>query len=1283
MEDYEQYGLLHDMFITQARKTPDNVAVIDSGGNTLTFKQLDHLTETLATDLKLRGVKPDTCVAIYMDKSIEYVISYIAILRAGGAYLPLDISYPDVLLTDILQDAKPVAIVTDEHLKDRVKDRENVIILKKGWEEMMNKENAGKNIPEDEITLDNLAYIVYSSGTTGKPKGIKCPHRGAVFSYHSRHTFYPYDPDEREACNVFFVWELLRPLIKGIPLYIIPSTVIYDPPLLCRFLYDNKITRMLFTPSLLEAVLNTPDIVFKDQLKNMRTIVFCGEVVTTGLFEKCMKELPWIRFLNLYSVSECHDVACENLNEYFNKNKDALVTRKFCPVGKVIPGVHIVIVDSDMKQQPVGSSGEIYVGGPTLAHGYLNRPEIQAKRFVTRPDSVKPECGDILYRSGDWGYMLSDGSLEICGRCDTMVKVRGYSIEIQAVEAALMELPMIHSCVVLMKGEEGEDKFLVTYIVPIHETSKKQVREALKKRLPFYMIPSYFVFISKIPVVPATGKLDKSALPPYDSHFDDKVINEGQPITSTEVDVASVWCKVLQMHDPDIHESFFDLGGHSLLATELINRLRGKFKVTLSVQELFFYTTVSSLSKLIDSKLNVDVDKPVESDVNTVDLLQEVEKHDFLVVNIDMQLRAFWRIFTLYNEKRFQQGRVLLTGATGFLGAFILRELLLRTKVFVLCLCRELPDISPIERLTSSLRKFGILAGDGKTPSEDQKQLEILYQKRVNTLKGDVALINMGLSDEDYTYACSDVDLVIHAAASVNLVYPYNALSGPNVNGTSYVIKFACTGKIKPIHYISTDAVFPTGMTGCSETDDVSSYYKQLDDGYSQSKWVSEQLMRRASQRGIPVTIYRLGNMSGDSQHAYWNPQDFTLILLQACLELGKAPDVNWKMEMTPVDFAAKFIVNMTSKSWQTLGKTFHIINDDPLQSRWIFEWMNSHGFPLQIVSFNEWRQSVLEMNEGGNSVLRSLLESYITSEEFFNKLSTYRADNVHHMLTQLNMSYPYIDSNLLSTYFKYLSQRGIVKQPRKFNFRGKQLQGKVAIVTGASSGIGKNIAIALAEAGAKVAMAARRIDRLQEVETLISQNDGVSISVKTDVTIRKEVEDLVKHTEVTLGPVDILVNNAGVMYYTLMKNLHLQEWDTTIDVNVKGATNCIGAVLDGMLKRGQGHIVNMSSDAGRKGFAGLAVYSGTKFYIEGLSQGLRQEVCGSGVRVTCIQPGDVKTELLAHTSDQEAKEQFDGSSSHKILEPVDIANAVVYAVTQPQHVGVNEILIEPREAPI
>jgi NADP-dependent 3-hydroxy acid dehydrogenase YdfG len=245
-------------------------------------------------------------------------------------------------------------------------------------------------------------------------------------------------------------------------------------------------------------------------------------------------------------------------------------------------------------------------------------------------------------------------------------------------------------------------------------------------------------------------------------------------------------------------------------------------------------------------------------------------------------------------------------------------------------------------------------------------------------------------------------------------------------------------------------------------------------------------------------------------------------------------------------------------------------------------------------------------------------------------------------------------------------------------------LLGRVAVVTGASSGIGAAVARALAREGVHVALAARREGVLLEVQAgLDHQRDGVrSLVVATDVADRDQVKSLMARTEEELGPVDVLVNCAGVMYYTLMKNLREEEWERTVDVNCKGAMNCIGAVLRGMLARGRGHIVTISSDAGRKVFPGLSVYSGSKFFVEAMSQGLRLETAGTGIKVTTVQPGNVATDLLALSSDEEALKLYGQQSGARVLDPEDIAASVVHALRQPDHVAVNEILVEPHDEP-
>lgn len=246
----------------------------------------------------------------------------------------------------------------------------------------------------------------------------------------------------------------------------------------------------------------------------------------------------------------------------------------------------------------------------------------------------------------------------------------------------------------------------------------------------------------------------------------------------------------------------------------------------------------------------------------------------------------------------------------------------------------------------------------------------------------------------------------------------------------------------------------------------------------------------------------------------------------------------------------------------------------------------------------------------------------------------------------------------------------------------GGALKGKVAVVTGASSGIGVGIAEELVKAGASVCLAARREEKLEEVKKRIVVGGGKVIIVKTDITVRQQVKDLIKKTEEQLGPVDILVNNAGIGYITYMKNLLEDEWEKMVDVNCKGVLNGIGAVLPSMMSRKSGHIVNISSDAGRAPFPLLAVYTGTKFFVEGVSRSLRMEVKDHGIRVTCIQPGDVASDFGCDNPDQEAAEAYGDASPDKEMSPGDIGRAVVYAVSQPKGIAVNEILIEHTRSP-
>ncbi|GFG29419.1 hypothetical protein Cfor_02620 [Coptotermes formosanus] len=540
-------------------------------------------------------------------------------------------------------------------------------------------------------------------------------------------------------------------------------------------------------------------------------------------------------------------------------------------------------------------------------------------------------------------------------------------------------------------------------------------------------------------------------------------------------------------------------------------------------------------------------------------------------------------------------------------------------------------------------------------------------------------------------YLLCEIDSIIHAAATVNLVHPYHALYRANVLGTQNILTFAVEQKIKPVHYISTNAVFPEGLKDCMEDANMVTYPEKLHSGYAQTKWVAEQLVLRAQLKGLPAAVYRCGNIGGSQEEASWNQSDFTLLMLQGCLYTHMAPDIDWQIELTPVDFVSRVTVGLSQDILPSVGKVFHIVNPRTMDCCDLWQMLRTQGYQLDLVPYSEWYQNVKEA--AGSSMEHSdtlssllyLLDALAVDPSFFSKHSTFNQTNLQAALQMRGLVYPPVDLELMQTYLSHLTSVNLIPHPNKLQQQNSVgiLDGKVALVTGASSGIGAAIAEHLAGAGAKVALAARRMDRLKELQTKIECQGGIAITVMMDVCDEQQVRDGVQHTESLLGPVDILVNSAGILYYTLMKNLHIKEWQQMVDVNVKGVLTCVGAVLGRMVERRQGHIVNISSDGGRKGFPGLSVYCGTKFFIEGMSQAMRQEVAEFGVKVTCIQPGDVKTELFDKTTDQEAQEKYEMVNKMKVLEPGDVARAVVYAVTQPEHCAVNEILVEPQEAPL
>ena len=1012
---------LHELFEDQARRTPDATALEDPH-TSLTYSELDRQAGLLASHLQSLGVGPDEPVGVYMERRAEYVVACLAALKAGGAYLTLELAYPPQMLAEVVADAAPSVVLTQERYAGRLPEGVDRICLDAGWEEGL--ERGPAHPPE--VGQSNLAFVSYSSGTTGEPKGIANSHRAPVRSYLWRFGISDYAPGDRVGCNVFFIWEMVRPLLRGATTVVIPDDVIYDPRSLVQFLDEFGVTETLVTPSLLEAVLDAsgPDV--GERLSKLRTLWLNGEVVTRTLARRAMSILPDTRLLNVYSCSETHEVAAGDLRELV-ENPDST----YCPVGRPMDQERMYILDPEGKPLPEGEAGELFVGGDCLARGYVNLPEKTEESFPEDPFSP----GARMYRTGDRARILNDGSLEILGRVDFMVKIRGYSVELGAVEAAIEKNLAVRACVVVSEGDEGEDKRLVAYLVPDPEDGggrfagwsldpktgrSKEIRGVLQEDLPHYALPAVFIELDSLPIHATSGKVDRADLPappprPARSTRDDTTtiaLPADAPRSEKETALARAWEEVLRLEEGEVEadDNFFDLGGHSLAAAQLSSRVEEGFGVHVSMPLFMEDPTVGGLCDRIES-LQRGESGP---DQQLPDLRAEAVLDPDIVPD-----PALDKARTPGDARN-----VFLTGATGFLGAFLLHELLSTTEAAVHCLVRPRADAPPMQAVETNLSRYGIWQPG--------------WAERIVPVAGDLGEPLFGMDEDGFDALAREVEVVVHAGAVVNLVYPYSALKAANVGGTREVLRLACRRGAKPVHHVSTNGVFPKGTGLCEEDMDLDALAGGIEDGYGQSKWVAERLVREAAGRGLPASVYRPGNVAGHSATGASNPRDLLGAVLVESLRLGRAPEVEgWSLEMTPVDFVAGAIVRLASEP-RMLGGTYHLANPDPPPAREVFDRLEEIGYPLERVPYDEWLDAVNAVARGEDDPVGDVLRGAAPAAEELVDGNTYDDRNAGRDLRD-GPRRPAIDAELLETYARYFVERGLVEAPATLHETGRR----------------------------------------------------------------------------------------------------------------------------------------------------------------------------------------------------------------------------------------------------
>ncbi|HEU5380538.1 MAG TPA: amino acid adenylation domain-containing protein, partial [Ktedonobacteraceae bacterium] len=583
----QQTSLPH-LFLFQAQQTPDAVAVTFEDSS-LTYATLQHCASHLALILRQRGVSTETPVGLFMERSPELVMCVLAILLAGGAYVPLDPGYPRERLDFMIKQAQVALVLTRQcYLGSLSHFTSSWLDLDAGWPQLLAP--ASQPLPGP-TALDQLAYILFTSGSTGQPKGVLASHRGTLNRLAWMAQTYPFQPGER-CCQktslnfVDAVCELFAPLLSGYTVTIFSDDVVHNPELLLDRLAEEGIGRIVLVPSLLRLLLEAEGRL-SERVPALQLWVCSGEVLPEELCRRFSVHLPDACLLNLYGSSE----VAADASSYHVTMQERL--RGNAPLGRPIANTRIYVLDRWGCPVPVGVSGEVYVGGRGLARGYAGHADWTAERFV--PDPYSQEAGARLYRTGDLARYLPTGDLEYLGRLDQQVKLRGLRIESGEIETALSSHPAVRVAVVLLREDTPGDQRLVAYTVlhPDQTPTLEQIRQYLREKLPEYMLPSALVILDRLPLTP-NGKLDRSALPVPGGR---RSLKERYilPRTPIEASLVELWKDVLKVEQVGVHDNFFELGGSSLLSMHMLAGARRK-GMQLEIQHLFQYQTIAQLA---------------------------------------------------------------------------------------------------------------------------------------------------------------------------------------------------------------------------------------------------------------------------------------------------------------------------------------------------------------------------------------------------------------------------------------------------------------------------------------------------------------------------------------------------------------------------------------------------------------------------------------------------------------------------------------------------------------
>lgn len=1008
---------LHQLIEAQVERTPEAIAIqthantVELHDQTLTYQTLNQRANQLAHHLQTLGVQPNVLVGVYMERSLDLMVGLLAILKAGGAYIPLDPAYPQERIAFMLEDAQVKVLLTQQSLLEKLPEPSAIeVCVDRDWDAIA---TASSENPRSSVQPHDLAYVLYTSGSTGKPKGVQIEHRSIV----NLLSFMRQQPGLTEQDILLAVTtisfdiaavELYLPLVVGARTVMVSRCVSSDAAKLVKTLARSQATFMQATPATWRLLLaagwqGNPDL----------RIVCCGEALSRDLANRLLERCHTL--WNMYGPTET--TIYSTLHQV--KSEGALV-----PIGRPVANTQIHLLafrDGKLVPVPVGVPGELYIGGDGLARAYLNRPELTAERFIPNPLKLQTTPhSSVLYKTGDLARYLPDGTIEYLGRLDHQVKIRGFRIELGEIETALSQHPNVRESIVVAREDQGNQR-LVAYVVSRHLKGSThlvpELRAFLKRKLPEFMVPSAFVMMESLPVTP-NGKVDRRALPAPTADRPDLREAFVAPRTSTEQQLAAIWIQTLGIQQVGIHDNFFDLGGHSLLAAQILFQIQQTFSLELALREIFLAPTIAELAQVI-----------ADQQVRASGFAIPAEVAPTLDLHAESVLEPNIHTNGLPIANLLEPQNVLLTGATGFLGAFLLHEILEQTQATVYCLMRADDPKDAATKLQRSLEFYSLW------DSKNERHTRII------PVVGDLSKPSFGLSELQFEELAATIDVIYHNASWVNFVYPYSVLKTANVRGTKEILRLASHTQVKAVHFLSSLGVYAPA----AYTDGVISEQTLPDRttglyGYTQTKWVSENLIRAAQTRGIPAAIYRPAWIEGHTQTGVCNHSDFLRSMIKGCLQLGITPDWHMPVDLVPVDFVSQAIVHLSLQN-NTFGKAFNLSNPSTISWHQLMDWLCEWGYSLKVLPYEEWiSEAIARIRQSPDNALYPYLafltepsEQQMTVPEIYFRTHQLQFDcqNVLDGLENSAIAYPAINQELLTTYFSYFVESGFLQAPQ------------------------------------------------------------------------------------------------------------------------------------------------------------------------------------------------------------------------------------------------------------